>query len=92
LESGLELATAVRHTLKQLRGANAVVILNLDQPDQLICARLGNAGGITIGLGEDEMFIASDIPAILEYTRRSGDDLTPSLYSEEALNDGQAHT
>ena len=70
LETGMMLETAVRHTLKQLRGANAVVILNLDQPEQLICARLGNAGGITLGIGQDEMFIASDIPAILEYTRR----------------------
>jgi glucosamine--fructose-6-phosphate aminotransferase (isomerizing) len=70
LESGLELVTAVRRTLKQLRGANAVVVLNLDQPDTLITARLGNAGGITLGLGDDEMFIASDIPAILEYTRQ----------------------
>ncbi|MFQ5434520.1 MAG: glutamine--fructose-6-phosphate transaminase (isomerizing), partial [Anaerolineae bacterium] len=35
----------------------------------LTCARLGNAGGITLGIGQDEMFIASDIPAILEYTR-----------------------
>jgi glucosamine--fructose-6-phosphate aminotransferase (isomerizing) len=69
LESGLGFETAVRRTLAQLEGANAVVVMSLDQPDQLICARLGNAGGITLGLGRDEMFIASDIPAILEYTR-----------------------
>ncbi len=70
LEAGMELGTAMRHTFKQLRGANAVVVLNLEQPDRLVCARLGNAGGITLGLGQNEMFIASDIPAILEYTRR----------------------
>lgn len=70
VESGLDLETAARQTLNQLKGANAVVILSRDQPDRLICARIGNAGGITLGLGEDEMFIASDIPAILEYTRR----------------------
>ena len=70
VESGMALATAVRHTLKQLHGANAIVILSLEQPDQLICARLGNAGGITLGIGQDELFIASDIPAILEHTRR----------------------
>jgi glucosamine--fructose-6-phosphate aminotransferase (isomerizing) len=69
LESGLEFETAVRQTLSQLEGANAVVVMSVDQPDQLICARLGNAGGITLGIGRDEMFIASDIPAILEYTR-----------------------
>ena len=69
LESGLDFETAVRRTLAQLEGANAVVVMSVDQPDQLICARLGNAGGITLGIGRDEMFIASDIPAILEYTR-----------------------
>jgi glucosamine--fructose-6-phosphate aminotransferase (isomerizing) len=69
LESGLGFETAVRHTLAQLEGANAVVVMSVEQPDQLICARLGNAGGITLGIGQDEMFIASDIPAILEYTR-----------------------
>lgn len=69
LESGLAFATAVRRTLQQLRGANAVVMMSVDHPDALICARLGNAGGITLGIGRDEMFVASDIPAILEYTR-----------------------
>lgn len=69
LESGIDFETAVRQTLAQLEGANAVVVMSVEQPDQLICARLGNAGGITLGLGRDEMFIASDIPAILEYTR-----------------------
>jgi glutamine---fructose-6-phosphate transaminase (isomerizing) len=40
------------------------------EPETLVTARLGNAGGITLGIGEGEMFIASDIPAILEYTRQ----------------------
>jgi len=44
--------------------------MSADEPDRIVCARLGNAGGITLGLGEGEMYIASDIPAILEYTRR----------------------
>lgn len=70
LGNGVALQTAVSQTLQQLRGANAVVVMSLDHPDQLVCARLGNAGGIAIGLGQDEMFIASDIPAILEYTRQ----------------------
>ena len=43
--------------------------MTINYPDQLICARIGNAGGIAIGLGQDEQFIASDIPAILEHTR-----------------------
>jgi len=69
LESGMELETAIRHTLNQLQGANAVVVMSVDQPGTLYCSRLGNAGGITLGIGQGEMFIASDIPAILEYTR-----------------------
>ncbi len=70
MAGGLTLEEAVRQTLRQLEGANAVVLMSIDQPDQLVCARIGNAGGIALGLGEEEMFIASDIQAILEYTRR----------------------
>jgi glucosamine--fructose-6-phosphate aminotransferase (isomerizing) len=40
------------------------------QPDRLVAIRIGNAGGVAIGLGDGENFIASDIPAILEQTRR----------------------
>lgn len=69
LGTGISLETAVRRTLKLLKGASAVVVMNIDNPDELVCARLGNAGGITIGVGQGEMFIASDIPAILSYTR-----------------------
>jgi glucosamine--fructose-6-phosphate aminotransferase (isomerizing) len=69
LEAGYAFSEAVREALRRLKGSNAVVVLSTDQPDSLVCARLGNAGGITLGLGDDEMFIASDIPAILEHTR-----------------------
>ncbi len=68
--AGQPLETAVRHTLNQLKGASAVVVMSIDEPGTLYCARLGNAGGITLGIGQDEMFIASDIPAILAYTRQ----------------------
>lgn len=70
LEAGIPFTKAVQDTLKQLQGANAVVVFQVDEPDRLLCARLGNAGGITLGVGQGEMFIASDIPAILEYTRQ----------------------
>ncbi len=70
LGSGTSLLSAVQQTLRQLRGSSAIVVMNIDHPGELICARLGNAGGITLGVGDQEMFIASDIPAILEYTRQ----------------------
>ncbi|MGH2538341.1 MAG: class II glutamine amidotransferase, partial [Candidatus Promineifilaceae bacterium] len=69
LATGLDMAEAVRQAMLALKGSNAVVVMATDQPDQLVAARLGNAGGITLGVGAGEMFIASDLPAILEYTR-----------------------
>ncbi|MDJ0756701.1 MAG: glutamine--fructose-6-phosphate transaminase (isomerizing) [Ardenticatenaceae bacterium] len=70
LECGYSFVESLRATLSRLRGANAVVAMTADQPDTLICARLGNAGGVAIGVGQNEMFLASDIPAILEHTSR----------------------
>jgi glutamine---fructose-6-phosphate transaminase (isomerizing) len=68
-ESG-SLAAAVRKTLGELRGGNAIVAFSAREPDTLVAARLGNAGAIVLGLGEGEYFVASDVPAILDYTRR----------------------
>ncbi len=58
---------AVRASLAQLRGAYAVCILNENDPDLLIAAKLGSP--MVVGLGVGEFFVASDIPAILAYTR-----------------------
>ncbi len=69
VESGMTLVQAAQNTFDQLEGSNAIVAMSVVEPDRLVTTRLGNAGGITLGLGEGEMFIASDIPAILEYTR-----------------------
>ncbi|MFL7791105.1 MAG: glutamine--fructose-6-phosphate transaminase (isomerizing), partial [Anaerolineae bacterium] len=66
---GADLETAVRQALEHIKGASAFVFLSSREPDRIVTARLGNAGGITVGIGEGEMFIASDIPAILEHTR-----------------------
>ena len=46
------------------------MVLSCHEPGTLVAARLGNAGGVTIGYGQDEMFVASDMPAILDHTRR----------------------
>ncbi len=70
IASGKSLVKAARAAFQRLQGANVVVLMSAHEPDKLIAARLGNAGGVVIGYGEGEMFAASDIPAILEYTRR----------------------
>ncbi len=70
MDGGADLATAVRLALRRIEGAHAIVVMSSREPDKLIAARLGNAGGVTLGLGQGEMFIASDIPAILEHTQR----------------------
>jgi len=69
LAGGADLTTAVRRALNHVKGANAFVFICSREPDRLVAVRLGNAGGIVVGVGEGEMFIASDIPAILEHTR-----------------------
>jgi len=68
--AGLDLTEAARRTFNQVLGAHGIVLLSADEPDKIVCARIGNAGGVVIGLGQNENFIASDIPAILEHTRK----------------------
>lgn len=63
------LLSAVQNTLKRLKGAHGIVVMSSDEPDKLIAARLGNAGGIAIGVGQGEMFLASDVPAIIAHTQ-----------------------
>ena len=70
LTLGYELAEAVRRALGHLKGAHGVVVMSSQEPDKIIAARIGNAGGVVIGIGDGETFVASDIPAILEHTRR----------------------
>ncbi|MBE2182796.1 MAG: glutamine--fructose-6-phosphate transaminase (isomerizing) [Anaerolineae bacterium] len=65
-----DVTEATRRAVQHLRGAHAIVVMSRTQPDRLVAVRIGNAGGITVGLGESENFIASDIPAIIEQTRR----------------------
>jgi len=59
---------AVRRALRELRGSYAIVVLHRRMPDRLVAAKLG-AGSVVVGLGENETFLASDIPAILSHTR-----------------------
>ncbi len=65
----LNLIEAARKTFKQIHGANVVVLMSADEPDKIVTARIGNAGGVVIGVGDGENFLASDTPAIMEHTR-----------------------
>ncbi len=62
------LEEAVRQTIRQLEGVYALAVMHADEPDTLVAARSGPP--LVIGLGEGEMFIASDIPAVLHHTRQ----------------------
>ena len=69
LATGIGLVEAARKTFNQIQGANVVVLMSADEPDKIVTARIGNAGGVVLGLGEGENYIASDTPAIMEHTR-----------------------
>lgn len=68
IQRGSDFLTAVRKSLAEIQGSYALVFLNQKEPDRLIVAK--NATPIVIGRGERESFVASDIPALLDYTRK----------------------
>lgn len=67
---GNNLEESVRLSLKLIKGAHAIVVISSKEPEKIIAARIGNAGGVVIGYGKGEMFVASDSPAIMEHTRK----------------------
>ena len=66
---GGDLVEAVRRTLREVTGAYALGVISSDDPTRLVFARSG-ASPLVVGIGEHEMFVASDTPAILQYTRK----------------------
>jgi glutamine---fructose-6-phosphate transaminase (isomerizing) len=61
------LAEAVRRALKQVEGAYAIAVVSDRHPGEVVAAK--TASPLVVGLGQGEGFVASDAPAILEYTR-----------------------
>src|SRR6478672_2644414 len=67
LKNGADFESAVRETVLRLRGIFALSIISADYPDTIISARQGPP--VVMGVGDQEFFVASDVPAILEHTR-----------------------
>jgi len=62
-----DLAAAVRTSLSQVNGTYAIAVVSAKRPDEIVAAK--NASPLVVGFGQGENFLASDVPAILEYTR-----------------------
>ncbi|HEY2988291.1 MAG TPA: glutamine--fructose-6-phosphate transaminase (isomerizing) [Candidatus Binatia bacterium] len=68
VQQGADFLTAVQKSLREIQGSYALVFLNLEDPERLIVAK--NSTPIVIGWGEGETLVASDIPALLDHTRK----------------------
>ncbi len=69
LREGLALVEAVRETVKQLDGSYAIAVVSLKEPDKIVCAR--KESPLVVGIAENAVYCASDIPAFLPMTNRS---------------------
>ncbi len=70
LSLGVSFVEAAQRAFAHLKGAHGIVLLSTKETDKIVAARIGNAGGVVIGIGQGEMFVASDMPAILEHSRQ----------------------
>ena len=69
LREGGSLEEAFRAAVGHIQGASAIIAMRADEPERVVAARLGNAGGLAVGYGKGEMYLASDLSALLPYTR-----------------------
>jgi glucosamine--fructose-6-phosphate aminotransferase (isomerizing) len=68
LKQGDDLLAALQHAVKELHGAYALAVVSRKEPGRMVCARMGCP--LLVGLGEGENFVASDVSAIIQATRR----------------------
>ncbi len=68
LKQGDDLLQALQRTVKELTGAYALAVVSRREPERMVCARMGCP--LLVGVGEGENFVASDVSAILQATRR----------------------
>jgi glutamine---fructose-6-phosphate transaminase (isomerizing) len=66
--TGISLEDAVRRTLRHVEGTYGLVVLDTKNPNELVVAR--NGSPIVLGIGESEMFVASDVAALVRYTKQ----------------------
>lgn len=97
LSDGMRLADALAKTMTKLKGAHAVLAMRADEPGVIVAARAGNAGGIVVGYGRGENYVASDLSALLPHTRNvvfleDGDVAVVGARKVEYTNGGQAVT
>jgi len=69
LKEGLSLVEAVRETVKRLDGSYALAVISTKEPGKIVCAR--KESPIVLGIAEDSLYVASDIPAFLSNTNKS---------------------
>ncbi len=65
---GTSLEEAVRRTLRHVEGTYGLVVLDIKNPNELVVAR--NGSPIVLGIGDSEMFVASDVAALVRYTKQ----------------------
>lgn len=69
MDEGDDLLSAFRRTLERIDGAHAIVVMCGREPGRMLAARAGNAGGVVVGYGTGEMFVSSDLAALLPETQ-----------------------
>src|SRR5208283_5782318 len=67
-EPGMSLEDAVRHALSRVEGTYGLLVMDVRHPDELVVAR--NGSPIVLGIGDGEMFVASDVAALVRHTQQ----------------------